>query len=254
MQIILPLIITNKRKLLILLMAAFALFSNDVFANNSVKIMKEKARKYYWGIGGMSQDYEKAFDLYLIVANTGDPEAQFIAGAMYNVGRGVEKNIQKSFPLLRDAAKQGKSTVDSEMAIAQAYLLGAGISRDIDMAIDWYSRAAENGSSEAQNELGFIYSSGRYLEENLEKAVYYFKQAAYNGHPVAQYNLGVTYYTGMGQDYDLQKAYAWFEIANVNGHKGAAKSIEELKLELTSTEIEGAHQLAKSIYPKIKEK
>lgn len=244
----------NRRKLLILLIAVSVLFTQHAFANNSVKIMKEKARKYYWGIGGVTQDYEKAFNLYLAAANTGDPEAQFIAGAMYNVGKGVEKNIQKSFPLLRDAAKQGKSTVDSEMAIAQAYLLGAGIPRDIDMAIDWYSRAAENGSSEAQNELGFIYSSGRYIQEDLEKAVYYFKQAAYNGHPVAQYNLGVTYYTGMGQDFDLQKAYAWFEIANVNGHESAEKSIEELKFELTSAEIEEARQLAKTIYPKIKDK
>lgn len=254
MQMALSFIMLNKQKLLFVLITVFALFSHDAMANSSIKIMKEKARKYYWGIGGMPQDYEKAFELYLAVANTGDPEAQFIAGAMYNVGRGVDKNLSKSFPLLRDAAEQGKSTVDSEMAIAQAYLLGAGVPRDIDMAIDWYSRAAEHGSSEAQNELGYIYSSGKYIKEDLKKAVYYFRQAAFNGHPVAQYNLGVTYYTGMGQDFDLKQAYAWFELARANGHKNAEKSIEDLGLELTPAEIEEAHRIARQIYPKIKDK
>ncbi len=221
-------------------------------AGNSLQIIKEKARKYYWGIGGLKQDHKKAFELYLIAARRGDAEAQFIAGAMYNVGLGVDKSLAKSFPLLHNAALQGKTTAESEMAIAQAYLLGQGVSQDIDLAIDWYTRAAEN-SSEAQNELGFIYSSGRYVKEDYQKAVGYFTQAAYANHPVSQYNLGVTYYTGKGQDYDLKKSYAWFKIALENGYPNAEKSLKQVAADLTPQEIAEAEGVIDEIMSRMKQ-
>jgi len=220
-------------------------------AGNSLKIIKEKARKYYWGIGGVRQDHEKAFELYLLAAERGDAEAQFIAGAMYSVGLGVDKSIAKSFPLLHNAALQGKSTAESEMAIAQAYLLGQGVPQDIDQAIDWYSRAAEN-NPEAQNELGFIYSSGRYIAADYQKAVEYFTKAAFANHPVAQYNLGITYYTGKGQDYDLKKSYAWFKTAADNGYINADKFLELVAEELTAEEILEAEQIVDEITMQIK--
>lgn len=203
--------------------------------DNQTRNLKSQARQYYWGIG-VTQDYEKAFALYLRAAELGDAEAQYISGAMYQVGQGTEQNIPKSFKLLYGAAQKGKSTVDSELLIAQAFLLGTAVPKNVAMAVDWYTKAAEKGSTEAQNELGFLYYSGRDVEQDYKKASSYFTKAAYANHSVAQYNLGISYYTGFGQEIDLVKAYAWFSLAAKNGHNAALSTREKLEISLTEEE------------------
>lgn len=212
-------------------------------ADNQVSAWKQQARNYYWGLG-VEQNFEKAFSLYLKAAERGDVEAQYISGSMYQVGRGTTQNIPKSFKLLYGAAQKGMSTAESEQLIARAFLLGNVVSKNIEMAIDWYTRAAKNGNAEAQNELGFLYFSGREVEEDSTKAVYYFRQAALLNYAVAQYNLGITYYNGFGGDDDLLKAYAWMSLAASNGHQGARKILTKIEMSLTKEEITEAQALS----------
>ena len=48
-----------------------------------------------------------------------------------------------------------------QIDVLKMYAAGIGVPQDYEEAVKWYFRAAKQGSSEAQFELGFMYSSGR---------------------------------------------------------------------------------------------
>ena len=52
--------------------------------------------------------------------------------------------------------------------------------KSLDKAFEWYLKAAENGSTEAQFNVGVCYLNGHGVEKNSEKAIHYFTQAAEN--------------------------------------------------------------------------
>lgn len=223
------------------------------FSADSVQTLKARAKQYYWGLGG-EQSYAKALQLYLQAAEADDAEAQYISGAMYLKGLGVGKDFKKAFRLLYEAAKNGKSTAESEQILAQAFLLGSGVPKNYQKAVEWYTLAAQNGSKDAQNELGFMYFVGNGVEQDVEKGGALFLKAAYNGSAIAQYNVGIMYYTGKGVKVaDLEKSYAWLNLAAANGHQAAKAAREYLESILAKDELAAAQkyseELQKTINP-----
>ena len=158
----------NLWKALIIALFCFAV-TGTCFSADSPQSLKERAKKYYWGIGG-EQNYAKALQLYLQAAEADDAEAQYISGGMYLKGIGTNKDFKKAFTLLHEAAKNGKSSAESEQILGQAFLLGSAVPKNYQKALQWYHLAAENGSKEAQNELGFMYFVGNGLNRMRKKA------------------------------------------------------------------------------------
>ncbi len=227
--------------------------ANSCFAADSVQNLKDRGRNYYWGVGG-EQSYSKALQLYLKAAEAGDAEAQYISGGMYLKGLGVSKDFKKAFQLLHEAAKNGKSSAESEQIIGQAFLLGSGVPKNYQKALQWYHLAAEKGSKEAQNELGFLYFVGNGVEQDAEKGGAFFLKAAYNGLAVAQYNVGIMYYTGKGvKETNLEKSYGWLNLAASKGHNQARAAREYLESILAKDELAAAQsyseELSKAITP-----
>lgn len=68
--------------------------------------MSGLADYYYRGIGGRP-DYGKAFDLYRMLAATGDPTACYRLAIIYRNGKGVERNDEESLRWLKFAAERG---------------------------------------------------------------------------------------------------------------------------------------------------
>lgn len=218
---------------------------------DSLTSIKEKAKNYYWGLGG-EQNYGKALNLYLRAAEAGDPEAQYISGGMYFKGLGAEKNFLKAFKLLHEAAMSGKSSAESEQIIGQGFLLGSGVPKNYQKALQWYTSAAENGNRDAQNELGFMYFVGSGVEQDAEKGAAYFLEAAYNGLAVAQYNVGIMYYTGRGvKTTDLKKSYGWLNVAAANGHYPAKSARQYLESILDISEITAAQNYSDELQKEI---
>jgi uncharacterized protein len=218
----------------------------------SVALIKEKARRLYFG-DGVQRNLPAALSLYLEAAALGDPEAQYIAGGMYFKGRGTVIDREKAFSYLYRAAKNGKSSSVSQKIIAQSFLAGESVPKNFEEAIRWYTMAAENGDSEAKNELAFIYFTGNGVKKDYKKAYTLFQEAANMNHTLAQYNLGIMLYSGEGvPDVDLPGAYAWFSIAATNGHLEAAQAQSYLETVLTKEEIVQAQQKAENLYKTIK--
>ncbi len=78
--------------------------------------------------------------------------------------------------------------------------------------------SAENGSSEAQKELGNVYYDGKGTAINLQEAVHWWTKAADQKNAAAQYNLGA-FYLEDGRHQDFDKALAWFNKSAKNGVK-----------------------------------
>ena len=57
-------------------------------------------------------------------------------------------------------------------------------------------KAADQGDSEAQLNLGFMYTLGHGVPKNYAAAASWYRKAAEQGHASAQFNLGLMYSSG----------------------------------------------------------
>ena len=92
---------------------------------------------------------------------------------------------------------------------------------DHDIAIEYWTKAAELGDEEAHNQLGCTYGKGEGVAKDDEKAVYHYEMAAMDGHHVARYNLAC-YELRNG---NAERAVRHFIIAAKLGYE---KSMKEL--------------------------
>lgn len=80
-------------------------------------------------------------------------------------------------------------------------------------ALKWYKKAADQGNTDAEVNLGSLYLNGQGVEKNEIQAVRFFKLAAENGNAAAQSNLALMYLSGIGLEQNSVSAIYWFEKA-----------------------------------------
>ena len=100
-------------------------------------------------------------------------------------------------------------------------------SQNYENAIECYSKAAELGLLEAQNELGNMYYFGLGVERDYLKAFNYYRNAAKAGYVDAQNSLGECYLLGKGVDRDNEEAIKWIKRAAEQGNVFAQNSMGE---------------------------
>ena len=115
---------------------------------------------------------------------------------------------------LHDQAEQGSS--DAQYNLGLCYFYGDGVEEDFAQAAEWFRRAAEQGLAEAQSNFG-VCCQRKGTEEGFAQAAEWFRRAAEQGHPEAQYNLALSYYNGDGVNKDLVQAAEWFRRAAEQG-------------------------------------
>jgi TPR repeat protein len=101
--------------------------------------------------------------------------------------------------------------------------IGTPAAKDLNKAIDWYLKSANQGNVEAQYNLGCIYFNGKYVPEDDAKALKWFRKAAEQGHASAEYNLGSMYANGKGVEKDSVEAAKWCRKAAEQGNVYAQK-------------------------------
>jgi len=106
----------------------------------------------------------------------------------------------------------------SQSKLASLYQIGAGVEKDMRVALAWYKKAAALEEPTALNNLGIMYFAGEGVEKDLDEARYLFEQAAAAGSAGAMDNLGEIYTQGIGLDKDDAKALGWFLRAAARGH------------------------------------
>jgi TPR repeat protein len=67
-------------------------------------------------------------------------------------------------------------------------------------------KAAEQGSSDAMNDLGVYYKDGLGVDQNYTRAASWFRKGAELGNAFAKFNLALLHTSGLGVEIDLNKS------------------------------------------------
>ena len=70
--------------------------------------------------------------------------------------------------------------------------------------------SAEQGSIDAQYNLGLAYRLGIGVEQSFTKSLKWYKESASKGHSGAQYNLNLLFEEGLATRQDISDAIKWY--------------------------------------------
>lgn len=120
------------------------------------------------------------------------PIEQYTKGLDYFQGKnGVSKNVEEAVRWFSKAAKNG--VADAQCDLAYCYFLGVGIAEDTKMAAKWFNEAAQQNHAEAQYMMGMFYEQGIVVEQSERNARLYYHAAAQQGHGEARKKLTSTH-------------------------------------------------------------
>jgi uncharacterized protein len=125
------------------------------------------------------------------------------------------QDYANAMQLWRPIAEGGDARAQARMA--EMYLSGMGVVRDLEQALFWSTKATDQGDARAEYLLASIYRDGLGVSKDPFKAIDLFRRAAVQDFGWAQYNLGLMYFEGEGISYDYREAYYWLGVA-ANGH------------------------------------
>ena len=127
--------------------------------------------------------WEEKFKEALPLANSGNTEAQYDVGEMYERGRGVNKDMAQAFKWYLKSAEQGNTK--GAFRAGLAYLKGEGVEKNLDEALKWLEKSAEKSYERANYYLGVMYEKGEGVPVNLTRALTYYKKAFNSGYAPA---------------------------------------------------------------------
>ncbi|RHZ43237.1 hypothetical protein Glove_818134g3 [Diversispora epigaea] len=169
---------------------------------NSVKILHKMIRypSNYWftsligffyqnGIGTVI-DNEMAFKFFSLAAN----KRIFMKNISSNPSLGKFYIINKEMGIIR---------------LANMYLDGIDVERDLKKGFQIYSKAAGEGSRAALSCMAFCYSNGFGVEKNEEKAFELYLKSEKDD-PETQFNIGICFEDGIGIAKDETIGFRWF--------------------------------------------
>lgn len=172
-------------------------------------------------------EFHNSLLFFNITADCQHADTQYVFGIMYsNNTKGVQQDWKVALDWFLKAAENG--SVKARYRIALCYRDGLGIAQDYRQALVWFTRAADNGHVESQYLTGMLYSVGyqSIIEQNHSMAYLWFKIAAENDHVLAQCMMGMSYYQGLGVNQDYAKAMIWYtRVAECDKTGGAYNNI-----------------------------
>ncbi len=155
------------------------------------------------------KDYKTALEILLPLADNGDAKAQYIIGSMCERGLGIPQNYRES--------------------------------------CRWYDLAYKQNDGMAVFRTGEIHHQGLMgFKQNFDIARGCFNKAALQGISEAQYNLGTIYEKGEGVDVNFIEAHKWYNIAASNGNEDAARERNTIANHMPLKNIKDAQESALS--------
>ena len=99
------------------------------------------------------------------------------------------KEYEKAYPLYIELAERGDAR--SQCAIGHYYYYGySPIETNYALAFEWYKKASDQGNAAATNNIGSMYENGEYVIQDYEKAYYFYQKGAELGEAYSSRNIG----------------------------------------------------------------
>lgn len=171
-------------------------------------------------------DWIRARSLLTPLAEAGHNGAQFSIGLMYQMGRGVEKDLDKAMDLYLAAAKKGFAPAENNIGVM--YKLGIGRPVDFVEAAKWFELAAKDHTM-AKFNLADMYDNGLGVARDDIRAAKLYIQCAEEGSPPCMYFAGRFLETGRGVPTDIERAKVLFYQAAAQGYVLAERKVRVLE-------------------------
>lgn len=156
-----------------------------------------------------------AIEWFIEKAEEGVPQIQAQLGYCYTNGIGVEKDENKGLHWTRQSAEKGNARGQ--------FNLGGYFEEmnDVEKAVEYYTKSANQGLVYAQHNLGQIYSVNF---QDKTKAIYWYEKAANQEYPLSQSKLAALY-LDMDDEYNNRKAFSLLQKAANAGEESAYNNL-----------------------------
>lgn len=150
-----------------------------------------------------------------------------LANLYYGTIEGTERDEQKLYEHLLAYCESAKEDIDYSFyfGVAECYLLGIGVEKDVNKGIEWAEKAADGGIVNAIELLSRLYYCGSddayagvEITRDYDKAFNYLDKAGAKGDSDTYLILALTYYNGKNAytqesacDIDFEKSLSYFE-------------------------------------------
>lgn len=142
-----------------------------------------------------------------LIARGHGPQARWIVGSMARAGN-----------------------VKAKSRYGSMLLYGQFGSKDLELARQMLSAAANDGDSSAQHLLGLMYEGGKGVEKSESEAVKWYRLSASQNNPRGLYCLGSMYFNGAGVPQDRRQAISYFQKSAELGFAPAQNTIGRIYL------------------------
>ena len=130
------------------------------------------------------------------------------------------KDYETAVKCFSSAAEQGSA--EAQYQLGHCFALGKGVKASREKAVKWWRKAAEQDHAKAQLMLADCYEYGTGVKLDQKQATNWLRKAAEQGDAEAQNKLGVRYHTGIGVSRrDDKQAAFWIHKAAAQGHAAA---------------------------------
>ncbi len=149
-------------------------------------------------------------------AEKGDRRSAALLAELYLRGRGVPRDLVEASHWLGLAGTEART--EAYALLAAFHAKGSGAKDNYAVAVGWLGLAARRGSVAAQFNLGSLYGQGRGLAKNERKAAEWYRRAALAGNTQAAFYLGLLYAGDVECIQNYSEAARWFRRAMRGGH------------------------------------
>lgn len=136
-----------------------------------------------------NSDVERAVNLFRMSAEQGIKESQYELGRSYYYGDGLERNYKEALKWFEKAAIQNH--IETWFYIGVIYYHARGVDRDYAKAMDCFKKSIDY--KVAQHFIGYMYEEGLGVQANMNIAKDWYLKAALQGYAPAQKSLGDYY-------------------------------------------------------------
>jgi hypothetical protein len=221
----------------------------------------KKACKIIYDKKSEKEDYEKAKQLLIGEADSGNVLAVHDLGKLYSTKKLGEKDEAKSYKYYEESF-QGFTEIEPNgdfmfpyetvyqkpvdmrsyiwYRIGKMHCYGLGTQKDMIKATDYFKRSAELNNTNAKRTLALEYLSGKHLEQDIEKGLEMLTECADRGDTLSCYKLGKIYFKGEIVYKDLNTAEKYFLKASEKENQYALYSLGTLYLEKEKYNIDKA--------------
>jgi uncharacterized protein len=196
-------------------------------------------------------DDTATFNGMLALANTGDAEAQYHVGMMYNNGIGTVQDPKQAFGWFEKSTAGNDPLGAFKLGCYYAGQFPGVVETDEDAALKYKLVAAQAGYSLAQHDVAVHYARSG----NFEESVKWLKQASAQGFDLSLFGLSNLYHDGKGVPKDSALAFVYLTLATQVSEtdlKDRAKGLlDDMAAQMSPSDHERAQKMISEWTPQL---